>query len=437
MSRQADYRIEAAERDIEDAVSRADAAAGFRWATDSLMLQSESLSSSAIEGVYSSLAGMSAPPNEQDLADEMALANWEMLDAAMELAMGYEPLTIDDLLELHQALMIRGDNPAIAGRLRQGPGWVGEARRFGHGPIGARFIPPPHYAIPELLDDLVDAVNRPADVSPLLHTALVHAQFETIHPFHDGNGRVGRALVQICLGRSGLTRGVPLPISHALLAARQTYYDELLKYQRYEGPPNDNHRSRCVEPLAMLFADCAHDAAQQARDAATRIDRMLESWQAKLLDSRSTSSIWLIAEELVRTPVFTVETMREQTALPDKTVYRCVNQLASLGIIIPNDSRRNTVYTASEVLSIAEEVLRVRSRHADRTRPSSTPGGRPARDRKRGSRSTASPRDSGNSGGSSSVNRFLGQCPYVGPRSRMQCIRPQGHNGQHRYEKRA
>ena len=435
LSRSAYYRLEAAEQDIENAVLQADLVPGYRWATDCLMLQSESLSSSAIEGVHSSLEGLIAPHDEQDIADRTALGNWEMLDAAVEMAHEYQPFTVEDIKELHFALMTRSDTPQMAGTFRHGPGWIGKKQHYALGPVSAQYVPPPAYMVNELMNDLVETINY-SDLSPILKATLVHTQFETIHPFPDGNGRVGRALVLVSLGKSGLTSGAPMPISHALLENRQQYYKALLRYQRFTGDEDDPQRSRDLEAIALLMADCGHETAKQTRDAVAAIKVTMEQWNRKLASSRQKSAVWSVAEELVRTPVFTVEVMQEQTDLPLQTVYRCVRELKSRGVLTTNGSRRNTIYTADDILQIADTVLKIRSRH---TRSStSNKKGHSGQE----SSSNANPAQQSEQARSrpkrvqskQQHNGIAVRCEYKGPRTEKQCVRSIDHIGQHRYQ---
>ena len=434
LSRRAEYRLGAAENDIQDAVLHADLVPGYRWATDCLLLQGESLSSSAIEGVYSSLEGLVAPPDEQGVADRTALGNWEMLDAAVEMSQEYQPFTVEDVKELHYALMIRSDNPQIAGRFRHGPGWVGQEQHRALGPLRAHYVPPPAYMVDKLMEDLIDTINH-SDLPPVLKATLVHTQFETIHPFPDGNGRVGRALILVSLGRSGLTSGAPMPISHTLLENRQDYYKALLRYQRFTGESEDPQRSLDLEDIAFLMADSLHKAAEQTRQAATEVTLTMEEWNTRLAGSHQQSAVWRVAEELVRIPVFTVEVMQEQTDLPFPTLYRCVSELKSRGILTTNGKRRNTVYTADDILRIADDVLKIRSRSATsktskkktnpKTRPDSKTGAVPrVKSNPRGKKTQTS----------QPYSRIAARCGFEGPRSKRHCVRVAGHEGQHRYD---
>ncbi len=361
LSHRAQYRLEAAEKDLVDAVENAASVSSCRWATDCLMLQSESLSSSAIEGVYSSLEGLVARPEKQDMFDRTALGNWEMLDAAADMAHDYQPFRVADIKELHEILMIKSDNPQIAGQLRQGPGWVGQQQHHSQGPLRARYVPPPAYLIDDLLDDLVAMINY-SGLQPLCKASLVHTQFETIHPFSDGNGRVGRALILVSLGRSGVTKGATLPISHALLQNRQGYYNSLLRYQRFTGAEDALERSYALEGIVLLMADSVHLAAAQMREAASAIEATMRDWQNKLADSHQQPASRQVLEELLRIPVFTIDVLQDQTGLPKQTVDCCVAELQECGIVTTNEQSPNTIYTADDILQIVDNILQVRSR---------------------------------------------------------------------------
>src|SRR5690606_3022164 len=129
------------------------------------------------------------------------------------------------ILAMHRALLADVD-PDHAGRWRTEQVWIGG----GHlDPHLADFIPPHHTRVPAAVDDLVAFVDRD-DVPVLAHAALAHAQFETIHPFTDGNGRTGRALVQAMLRRGRLTRSVTVPVSAGLLADPGAYFAALTAY---------------------------------------------------------------------------------------------------------------------------------------------------------------------------------------------------------------
>src|SRR5437879_7913220 len=128
------------------------------------------------------------------------LANIDAMQLAIERTSSTSGITPQDILDIHRALLARAPNAHIAGRIRTAQNWIGGND---YNPCGADFVPPPPEDVQRLLVDLC-AVCDDEGLPPLVQAAIAHAQFETIHPFDDGNGRTGRALVQIILRRRGL-----------------------------------------------------------------------------------------------------------------------------------------------------------------------------------------------------------------------------------------
>ena len=133
---------------------------------------------------------------------------------------------------MHKALM-RDVDPKSAGRWREEQVWIGGGT---HGPRGAMFVPPHHSRVVAAIDDLLGFAQR-NDVPVLPQIALAHPQFETIHPFTDGNGRTGRALLQAMLRRKGLTRNVTVPVSAGLLTDTDFYFAALTAYREGDTAP--------------------------------------------------------------------------------------------------------------------------------------------------------------------------------------------------------
>ena len=204
----------------------ADSDGAARW----MAVRLESSASSQIEGIRVSarhLARGEAQPERiaaKDRAVRAVIGNIAATEHALRLGSSAAPVTVDDICSIHRALM--GDDP-IAGRLRTEQNWIGT--RYST-PPSAVFVPPPPQMVPELLDDVVASINE-TDVPAVVHAAVVHAQFEAIHPFGDGNGRTGRALMVLMLARSGLTKSSVLPIS-ATLAQRQDPHVQTLNPDR-------------------------------------------------------------------------------------------------------------------------------------------------------------------------------------------------------------
>lgn len=215
-----------------------------------------------------------------------------------------------------------------------------------------------------------------------------------------------------------------MPISHALLENRQQYYKSLLRYQRFAGDEDDPRRSNDIEDMALLMADCGHRAAEQTREAASAVEFVMGEWNKKPAGARQKSAVWHVAEELIRTPVFTIEVMQEQTGLPLQTVYRCVRELTARGILTTNGSRRNTIYTADHILRIAGNVLRIRARapespaftkraHSSRGGSRAVSGQQSRQERSRPKRAPSGQQHSG----------IAARCDHEGPRSGKRCAR--------------
>jgi Fic family protein len=137
------------------------------------------------------------------------------MESAVELATSADPFDLDDLLSVHRTLMDNSPTPGLGGVVREEQNWIGGSS---FNPCSAAFVPPPHEYLDDLLADLLAYVNGD-DHSPLVQAAIAHAQFETLHPFADGNGRTGRALIHVVLRRRGLAPAF-VPLISLVLATR-------------------------------------------------------------------------------------------------------------------------------------------------------------------------------------------------------------------------
>jgi len=200
------------------------------------LLRSEAIASSRIEGVAPSvhrvaLAELAQQEEVRGLSEQVrAVArNVTLVRAAAEELSGAQPVTADRLLALHRSLL--PDSPEHHGT-RSTQNWVGGSS---YHPLDADFVPPPPELVPDLVADLLTYLNG-ATHAPLIQAALVHAQFETIHPFADGNGRVGRALIHTVLTRRGLLAGMILPTSPVLSTLSDEYVEALSRFRKAGDP---------------------------------------------------------------------------------------------------------------------------------------------------------------------------------------------------------
>ena len=189
-----------------------------------LLLRTESIASSKVEGMQLGVrelaraearaeSGITPGPTAIEV-----LANIDAMVVAVDQAAEVESFGVAEILAIHRRLLERAPHKRIAGRLRTQQNWIGGND---YNPCGADFVPPPAEHVDRLLADLCAAINDETQ-SPLLQAALVHAQFETIHPFDDGNGRTGRALVHVVLRRRGIAPRFLPPISVEFARARGT-----------------------------------------------------------------------------------------------------------------------------------------------------------------------------------------------------------------------
>jgi fido (protein-threonine AMPylation protein) len=197
---------------------------------------------------------------------DVIVSNVRAMQAALNLA---ERLDGDAILAMHRVLM-EPHWPDIAGRWREQQVWIGGSR---FGPHEADFIPPHHDRVPAGMADLSAFMAR-TDIPVLTHAAIAHAQFETIHPFPDGNGRVGRALVHALLKAGGLARTVTVPVSAGLLGDTDTYFAALTAYRA--GDP---------EPIVKVMAEATFPAIGNGRHLAADLRNARARW-AGLITAR-------------------------------------------------------------------------------------------------------------------------------------------------------
>jgi Fic family protein len=316
-------------------LARFDALMGGEIATFSaILLRSESAASSRIENLTASaraIAEAELGTSHRKNAAEV-VANTRTMVAALDLA---GDISSSSVLTMHRALMSESD-PTHAGRWRTEQVWIGGGNL---GPHLALFVPPHHDRVAAAMDDLVTFIER-TDLPLLAHAALAHAQFETIHPFTDGNGRTGRALVQAMLRHGQLTRNVTVPVSAGLLSDTSAYFDALTTYRL--GNPI---------PIVSQFAQAAFKAVANGRVLVDELRRIRQRWQG-LIKARSDSAVWRLADLLLRRPVVNARVAAAELGMDVGNVHRYIAPLLDAGILAESlDVKRNQVWRAAEVLA--------------------------------------------------------------------------------------
>jgi Fic family protein len=315
-------------------VARFDAELGGELAPfAAVLLRTESAASSKIENLTASAKAIAEAEIESSGRSNaaMVVANQRAMSAAIALAEGIDE---DAILATHAALLERTD-PAIAGRWREDQVWIGGSD---FGPHRAMFVPPHHSRVPAAISDLVAFIDRD-DIPVLTHAALAHAQFETIHPFPDGNGRTGRALVHAHLRLKGLTRNVTLPVSAGLLTDIDGYFAALTSYR--EGDP---------AAIVDAFSTAAFAATSNGRILVDELRGIRQGWQ-ETLKIRRDAVAWRLADLLLRHPVVNRASIAEQIGVAPENTYRAIRPLEDAGIVREFSGRaRNQMWQAPEVL---------------------------------------------------------------------------------------
>lgn len=302
----------------------------------SILLRSESASSSQIEKLTTSAKNVALAQIGDTSKQNATLVAGNI--SAMQMALeNTDEISVDSILQIHKTLL-QNTEPEIAGKIRQEPVWIGG----GNSPHTAKFVPPKFSRLPEYLEDLVKFSNR-FDVSPLLQAAVAHCQFETVHPFADGNGRTGRALIQIILHNARVIRKSALPISAGLLGNLNEYFIALEKY-----------RDGDYSSMLKLFCYSAQDAIFASRVTADAIDGLRDVWLQKIT-ARKDSVIWKLLDLILTQPVIDVNYVSEVLGVSAPAARTAVDQLLDAGILSKTSTKlRNVTYQSKEVAAIMD-----------------------------------------------------------------------------------
>lgn len=315
-----------------------------------LLLRTESIASSKVEGMQMGArelaraeAKMETGARTGSTAREI-IANIDAMQLAIDEATSVNAFAVEEIRSIHRMLMEQAPNAQVAGQIRTVQNWIGGND---YDPCGADFVPPPPEYVADLLGDLCAAIDDDV-LPPLVQAALVHAQFETIHPFDDGNGRTGRALIHVVLRRRGVAPAYVPPISVALASARDRYIRGLTDF-----------REGRVEAWLEHFAGAAASAAQLASDYLDAVGALVERWKARLSGSkaspRSDAAAWVVIDNLPAHPIITAPVAAAVTGRSRPQIYRALSQLTDAGVLEPiSESRRNRAWEAVGLLELLE-----------------------------------------------------------------------------------
>lgn len=301
-----------------------------------LLLRSESASSSQIENLTAGARDIAlAELGMHGGNAELIASNVTAMRAAIELA---DSLDADNILAMHFALMAEQGH-ADPGQWRSEQVWIGG----GSIPHMAEFVPPYHDRVPAAIADLVQFMARD-DLPVLAQVAIAHAQFETIHPFADGNGRTGRALVASILRNKRLSRHVTIPVSSGLLTDTRAYFDTLGEYRR--GDPL---------PVIEIFAESSLRSVANGRGLVADIQAAQRRW-AEADPAPAGSAISALREYLARQPVVTAELVAEALGVSTATSYRAIDRAVASGVLVASNAGTGRgIWHAAEILAALDE----------------------------------------------------------------------------------
>lgn len=298
-------------------MARFDAEIDARFAPfESLLLRSESAASSEIEHLSASAKAvlMAEAGDTSRVNASLVASNAKAMHAALALADAPDAAAI---IAMHRALLERS-NPTAVGHWRDQQVWIGGRLPSPH---DALFVPPHHSRVPAAMDDLVAFIER-NDLEPFVQTMVAHAHFETIHPFPDGNGRTGRALIHSMLRSRGVAQSATVPISAGLLQSTDRYFAALTAF-----------RVGDLSPIVALAADAAHVAIANGRQLAADVQRLAEAWRERTANLRSDSVVHRLVPDLPDHPIVDATSIQRRYRVSAPTAANAIKQLVELGIL--------------------------------------------------------------------------------------------------------
>lgn len=308
----------------------------------------EAVLSSRIEGTKTTLSDLFlfevTPALEESVPDVREVANYvRALDRGLE-RLRQIPLSLNLIRELHGILLegVRGSD-RHPGQFRRCQNWIGSSRHI----EDAIYVPPPHERLTELLSAFERFVNTPSDIPLLVRLAMIHYQFEAIHPFEDGNGRLGRLLLSLLLDSE---RALPHPVLY--LSAyferhRSDYYEHLLDVSRRGA------WSGWIQFFLRGVADQSIDAVERAQQLLALRNRWAEMFQT----ARTSALLLKLLDGLFHNPFTNLARATAWLEVQPQSAQNNINQLIRHGILEEiTGQRRNRVYAAREIVRVLEQT---------------------------------------------------------------------------------
>ena len=342
--------------EAEAAVMRLNLSAGALADTEALarlLLRAESVASSRIEGLevggrrlLRADAARRLGETPRDVTATEVLGNIDAMVWGVETIGEGDPITVEIVLEVHRRLVAGTSLEPHGGRFRTVQNWIGGS---GYNPCSAAFVPPPPGEVARLMGDLCEFCNDDS-LPPLAQAAFAHVQFETIHPFIDGNGRTGRALLHLVLRRRGLGLRVLPPISLVLATWSRDYIARLTGF-RHEGVP-DSPEALAGSNVWVAFAAAAcRRAVDDATGFEERVRTLQASWRERIGPARQGSAVLLLVDALPAAPVLTTATAAELIGRSVQATGQAIERLVAAGVLTQiTVGRRNRAFEAPELI---------------------------------------------------------------------------------------
>jgi Fic family protein len=307
-----------------------------------LLLRSEAIASSRIEGYELSqrnLARALIDPRTAKGTARVVAANVVAMEEAVSIGEVERSLTTGDLIAIHRTLMA-SEPECCPGELRTEQNWVGGRL---NSPLDARYIPPPESEVPRLIEDLVAFLNR-TDLPAAAQAAIAHAQFETIHPFLDGNGRVGRCLIHVVLRRRGVAPTFVPPVSIVLAARPNVYVEGLTGYR--EGRVSD---------WCASFGGALERSARLSVELAAEVAALENSWYERAGRPRRDSAAARIIPILPAQPITSAAMIRGALGARHQRALEGLKALEAASVVRKiSEAAWDQQYAADELFELLE-----------------------------------------------------------------------------------
>ena len=338
--------------DAEAALVRLNATADALADTEALarlLIRAEAVASSRIEGLevgsrrlLRAQAARQLGEDPRDVTAVEVLGNIEAMTWAVEAVPPAGAISVEIVLEAHRRLLAGTRLAEHGGRTRTVQNWIGGS---GYNPCAAAFVPPPHELVGELLVDLSAFCNDDS-LPAVAQAAIAHAQFETIHPFVDGNGRTGRALIHLVLKRRGLAPRILPPISLILATSPRDYVSGLTG-TRYEGAPDSENAHAGINRWIALFASACRRAVEDAGRFEEQVRALQDSWRERLGSMRRGSAADLLVSALPGAPLLTANTASDLIGRSFQATSQAIDRLVEADVLNQvTVGRRNRAFEA-------------------------------------------------------------------------------------------